>query len=159
MEQDSLKKKRIIFHKPKKEEKWMVSIRLPLDMKEKLKQQCERDYSGRSKQSKLVEAAVNYYLYTFSNINWGEYQKDLEYAELIDDIREGIHQDNLGQPTQVFFSEEIKFKILELEKKVKITTPLLKDVRTGLIRKALSIRLSLGSKDFFDSIMKLDANL
>lgn len=31
----------------------------------------------------------------------------------------------------------------------------MKDVRTGLIRKAVSIRLSLGDKSFFDSIMDM----
>ncbi|MFA5960487.1 MAG: hypothetical protein WC785_08210 [Tatlockia sp.] len=147
------KMKKLRFSAPEKKEKWMVCIRFPRDVKEKLKEQAETDYSGRGKQSQLVEDAVRYYLYTLCDIKWGEYEKDLDYAELIDDINEGLSQGPLENATQVFFSQQTKNKILELEKKIKLTNPLMKDVRTGLIRKAVSIRLSIGDKAFFDSIM------
>lgn len=147
------KSKKLFFSAPKKKEKWMVCIRFPRDIKEKLKVQAENDYEGRGKQSLLIEDAVKYYLYTLSDIKWADYEKDLDYAELIDDIYEGLHQGPLEGATQVFFSEDIKNKILDIEKKIKLTKPLIKDVRTGLIRKAVSIRVSLGNKAFFDSIM------
>ena len=147
------KPKKLYFAAPQKKEKWLVCIRFPTDIKEKLKRQAEIDYSGRGKQSLLVEDAVKYYLYTLSDIKWAEYEKDLDYAELIDDIYEGLNQGPLEGATQVFFTEETKNKILDIEKKIKLTKPLMKDVRTGLIRKAVSIRLSLGDKSFFDSIM------
>lgn len=147
------KSRKLFFTVPQKKEKWLVCIRFPTDIKEKLRKQAEKDYTGKGKQSKLVDDAVNYYLYTLSEIKWGEYEKDPDYAELIDDIYEGLNQEPLEGATQVFFTEETKNKILEIEKKVKLTKPLMKDVRTGLIRKAVSIRLSLGDKMFFDSIM------
>ncbi|STX81553.1 Uncharacterised protein [Legionella busanensis] len=151
------KSKKLFFQPPQKKEKWLVCIRFPKDIKEKLRQQAEKDYKGRGKQSLLIEDAVNYYLYTLSDIKWADYEKDSDYAELIDDIFEGLNQAPLEGATQVFFSEETKNRILEIEKKIKLTKPLMKDVRTGLIRKAVSIRLSLGDKAFFDSIMNMDS--
>lgn len=152
------KSKKLFFQAPKKKEKWLVCIRFPKDIKEKLRKQSEIDYTGRGKQSVLIEDAVKYYLYTLSDIKWGDYEKDLDYAELIDDIFEGLNQAPLEGATQVFFTEETKNRILEIEKRIKLTKPLIKDVRTGLIRKAVSIRLSLGDKNFFDSIMSMDDN-
>ena len=145
--------KKIIFSAPEKKEKWLVCIRFPTDIRINLKIQSEKDYQGRGKQSALIEDAVKYYLYTCSNIKWGDYARDADYAELIDDIYEGLNQSPLENATQVFFTAETKTKILELEKKIKLTNPLMKDVRTGLIRKAVSIRLSVGDKAFFDAIM------
>lgn len=150
------KSKKLFFQKPQKKEKWLVCIRFPKDIKEKLRKQAEKDYQGRGKQSLLIEDAVKYYLYTISEIKWTEFEKDLDYTELIDDIYEGLNQAPLEGATQVFFTDETKNKILEIEKKIKLTKPLMKDVRTGLIRKAVSIRLSLGDKSFFDSIMNMD---
>lgn len=147
------KSKKLFFAVPQKKEKWLVCIRFPTDIKEKLRKQADKDYIGRGKQSRLVEDAVKYYLYTLSEIKWGEYEKDPDYAELIDDIYEGLNQEPLEGATQVFFTEETKNKVLEIETKIKLTKPLLENVRTGLIRKAVSIRLSLGDKAFFDSIM------
>lgn len=132
----------------------MVCIRFPTDIKRKLKMQSEKDYVGRGKQSQLIEDAVKYYLYTLKDIKWADYQKDLDYAELIDDIHEGLNQGPLEGATQVFFTPELQDKILEIEKRVKLSNPLIRDVRTGLVRKAVSIRLSLGDKTFFDSIMR-----
>lgn len=146
---------KIKFSAPEKKEKWMVCIRFPTDIKEKLKIQADKDYEGRGKQSALVEDAVKYYLYTCEDIKWADYEKDTDYAELIDDIHEGLNQSPLENATQVFFSNEVKNKILELEKKIKLINPVMKDVRTGLIRKAVSIRLSLGDKSFFDSVMNM----
>lgn len=148
--------RKLKFVPPIKQEKWMVCIRFPKDIKKKLKQQAEKDYKGRGKQSALVEDAVKYYLYTFSDIKWGDYERDTDYAELIDDINEGLNQGPLENASQVFFTSETKEKILELEKKIKLTNPLINDVRTGVIRKALSIRLSLEDKSFFDSIMSME---
>ena len=104
----------------------------------------------------MVEDAVKYYLYTCAQINWANYEKDGDYIELIDDINEGLGQGPLGNASQVFFSPETQEAILEIEKKIKLTRPLMKDVRTGLIRKAVSIRLSIGDKKFFDSIMDME---
>ncbi|QMT62134.1 hypothetical protein [Legionella sp. PC997] len=148
--------KKLFFQAPQKQEKWLVCIRFPKDIKAKLRKQAQIDYKGRGKQSLLIEDAVKYYLYTLSDIKWGDYEKDLDYAELIDDIFEGLNQAPLEGATQVFFTEETKNRILEIEKKIKLTKPLMKDVRTGLIRKAVSIRLSLGDKNFFDSIMSME---
>ena len=145
--------KKMIFSAPEKKEKWMVCIRFPTDIRINLKHQSEKDYQGRGKQSALIEDAVKYYLYTCSSIKWGDYERDADYAEMIDDIYEGLNQIPLENAPQVFFSAETKVKILELEKKIKLTNPLMKDVRTGLIRKAVSIRLSLGDKAFFDAVM------
>ena len=150
-----LKIKKMIFTAPEKKTKWLVCIRFPTDIRIKLKEQAEKDYQGRGKQSALIEDAVKYYLYTCSCIKWADYERDTDYAELIDDIYEGLNQGPLESATQVFFSSETKTKILELEKKIKLANPLMNDVRTGLIRKAVSIRLSLGDKAFFDSIMSM----
>ena len=153
---EKTKSKKLFFQAPQKKEKWLVCIRFPQDVKEKLRSQANNDYKGRGKQSLLIEDAVKYYLYTLSDIKWAEYEKDLDYAELIDDIHEGLNQARLEGATQVFFTDETKNKILEIEKKIKLTKPLMKDVRTGLIRKAVSIRLSLGDKSFFDAIMNME---
>lgn len=102
-----------------------------------------------------LKNAVKYYLYSASDIKWADYERDLDYSELIDDIYEGLNQAPLEGATQVFFTDETKNQILEIEKKIKLTKPLMKDVRTGLIRKAVSIRLSLGDKSFFDAIMNM----
>lgn len=149
------KVKKLMFSPPEKNDKWLVCIRFPTDIRDKLKKQAEKEYKGRGKQSALVEDAVKYYLYSCSDIKWANYEKDSDYAELIDDIYEGINQSPLENATQVFFSPKTKDAILELEKKIKLINPLMKDVRTGLIRKAVSIRLSLGDKSFFDSIMSM----
>ena len=133
-----------------------MCIRFPTDIRIKLKEQANKDYEGRGKQSALVEDSVKYYLYTCADIKWTDHQKDLDYAELIDDINEGLNQGPLENATQVFFTPETKLRILELETKIKLTNPLMKDVRTGLIRKAVSIRLSLGDKSFFDSVMNME---
>ncbi len=154
MERTKKKSKKLFFSAPQKKEKWMVCIRFPTDIKMRLKVQSEKDYSGRGKQSQLIEEAVKYYLYTLQDIKWADFQKDLDYAELIDDIHEGLNQRPLEGATQVFFTPELQDKILEVETRVKLSNPLIRDVRTGLIRKAVSIRLSLGDKSFFDSIMK-----
>lgn len=149
------KSRKLFFQVPEKKEKWKVCIRFPKDIKAKLRIQADKEYKGRGRQSLLIEDAVKYYLYTVSNINWVDYQKDPDYCELIDDIYEGLNQHPLESATQVFFSEETKSKILEIETKIKLTRPLMKEVRTGLIRKAVSIRLSVGDKSFFDSIMNM----
>ncbi|WP_040535439.1 hypothetical protein [Legionella drancourtii] len=159
--EDGQKRKirRIIFKVPEKKDKWMICIRFPSDIRSQLKEQSEKDYEGRGKQSILIEEAIKYYLYTCSEIKWADYQKDLDYAELIDDINEGLNQRDLGNATQVFISHETKIRLLELEKKIKLTAPLMKDVRTGLIRKAVSIRLSLGGKEFFESVMSIGQDI
>ncbi|HAT3881193.1 TPA: hypothetical protein I8672_002630 [Legionella pneumophila] len=153
MDRTKKKSKKLFFSAPQKKEKWMVCVRFPTDIRMKLKIQAEKDYSGRGKQSQLIEDAVKYYLFTLKDIKWADFQKDLDYAELIDDIHEGLNQGPLEGATQVFFSSELQEKILEIEKRVKLSNPLIRDVRTGLIRKAVSIRLSMGDKAFFDSIM------
>lgn len=155
-DENKRKIKKLFFKIPIKQNKWLVCVRLPIDIRYKLKEQAEKDYEGRGKQSALIEDAVKYYLYTCADIKWAEYQKDLDYAELIDDIYEGLNLKSKENATQIFFSQETKEKILEIEKKIKLTNPTMKDVRTGLIRKAVSIRLSLGDKAFFDSIMNMD---
>ena len=147
--------KKMVFTAPEKKQKWLVCIRFPTDIRANLKAQAEKDYEGRGKQSALIEDAVKYYLYTCSSIKWADYERDTDYAELIDDIYEGLNQGPLESATQVFFSSETKIKILELEKKIKLANPLMNDVRTGLIRKAVSIRLSLGDKSFFDAVMSM----
>ena len=147
------KVKKLYFSSPQKKEKWLVCIRFPTDIKKKLRVQADKDYTGRGKQSLLIEDAVKYFLYTLADIKWADYEKNPDYLELIDDIYEGLNQAPLEGATQVFFTEETKNRILEIEKKIKLTKPLMKDVRTGLIRKAVSIRISLGDKQFFDSIM------
>lgn len=148
--------KKIIFKAPEKNKKWLVCIRFPKDIRIKLKEQAEKDYSGRGKQSHLVEDAIKYYLYTLEDIKWTEYQRDMDYAELIDDINEGLNQRPLENATQIFLTQGTKNRILEIEKKVKLTNPLMKDVRTGFIRKAVSIRLSIGDKEFFNSVMNME---
>lgn len=157
MEQTKRKAKKLFFAAPKKKGKWLVCIRFPEDVKERLKRQAKKDYTGVGKQSVLIEDAVKYYLYTASNIKWADYEKDPDYLELIDDIYEGLNQRPLCGATQVFFTNETKEKLLEIEKKIKLTNPLIRDVRTGLIRKAVSIRLSIGDKSFFDSIMSMES--
>ena len=147
------KKRKLVFSSPKKDEKWMVCVRFPTDIKVKLKAQSNKDYKGRGKQSSLVNDALKYYIFTCDDINWANYERDSRYAELIDDIHEGLNQKPLENATQVFIEQNIKDSLLEIEKKVKLTSPLMKDVRTGIIRKAVSIRLSIGDKAFFDSIM------
>mgnify|MGYP003393256692 CR=1 FL=1 len=153
------KVKKIVFKAVEKNEKWLVCIRFPTDIRMKLKEQSNRDYEGTGKQSALIEDSVKYYLYTCADIKWADYQKDLDYAELIDDIHEGLNQRPLENATQVFFTSETKDKILELEKKIKLSNPLMKDIRTGLIRKAVSIRLSIGDKSFFDLIIGMDKTI
>lgn len=154
MTQETRRKvKKIIFKVPEKKDKWLVCVRFPTDTCIKLKEQSNKDYEGRGKQSALIEDSVKYYLYTCSDIKWTDHQKDLDYAELIDDINEGLNQRPLENATQVFFTPETKARILELETKIKLINPLMKDVRTGLIRKAVSIRLSIGDKSFFESVM------
>ncbi|CZJ16697.1 TPA: hypothetical protein ACT9A3_002942 [Legionella pneumophila] len=51
----------------------------------------------------------------------------MDYAELIDDIFEGLNQASLEGAAQIFFTEETKNRILEVEKKIKLTKPLMKD--------------------------------
>lgn len=111
------KSKKLFFQTPQKKEKWLVCIRFPKDVKEKLRNQANADYKGRGKQSLLIEDAVKYYLYTLADINWADYEQDLDYAELIDDIYEGLNQAPLEGATQVFFTDETKNRILEIEKK------------------------------------------
>lgn len=91
--------------------------RFPSDIRNKLKNQVKNDYKGRGKQSSLVEDAVKYYLYTTSNINWANYEKDRDYIELIDDINEGLGQGPLGNASQVFFHQKPKRQYWRLRKK------------------------------------------
>ncbi|HFS5640428.1 TPA: hypothetical protein ACT9LC_000659 [Legionella pneumophila] len=42
----------------------------------------------------------------------------MDYAELIDDIFEGLNQAPLEGAAQIFFTEETKNRILEVEKKL-----------------------------------------
>jgi hypothetical protein len=145
--------RKLFFKLPEKNEKWMVSIRFPKGVKNKVRDLANIYYKGRGKQSILIEDAVKYYLYTLKDIKWFDYQRDYDYAELLDDIREGINQESLDNASQIFFSMDTKNKILDLEQKIKLLNPLMNDVRVGLIRKAVSIRLSIEDKAFFDEIM------
>ena len=83
-----------------------MCIRFPTDIRLKLKKQANNDYKGRGKQTSLVEDSVKYYLYTFADIKWTDYEKDLDYSELIDDIYEGLNQAPLEEATQVFFTQD-----------------------------------------------------
>ena len=145
--------KKIIFKPKEKVEKQRVCIRFPKDIKLKLKERGDKDYSGRGKQSRFVEDAIKYYLFTTESINWQDFERDSDYGELIDDINEGLYQSNLGEPTQVFLTSETIDELTKLETRVILSKPTLRDARTGLIRKAVSIRLSIDSKSFFDSII------
>ncbi len=146
--------KKIVFKSVQKIGKHRVCVRLPEETKVKLKERASGEYSGRSKQSRMVEDAIKYYLFTKKDINWQEYQRDNDYAELVDDITEGLNQKNLSGANQIFLSDEILRSLAELEMRVRLTKPLMQDVRTGIIRKAVSIRLSAGDKEWFDSIME-----
>tara|TARA_B110000908_G_C9931038_1_gene303943 strand:+ start:144 stop:608 length:465 start_codon:yes stop_codon:yes gene_type:complete len=150
------KMKKIVFKAKVKAEKQRICIRFPEDTKLKLKERAEKDYKGRGKQSELVEDAIKYFLYCAQSVNWQNYEKDTDYLELIDDISEGLNQSNLGSPTQVFLTTETVEKLTQLETRVILSKPSLRDSRTGLIRKAVSIRLSIESKGFFDNLMSLD---
>lgn len=142
--------------KKDKVEKKRICVRFPKDIKVKLKKRAEKEYSGRSKQSLLIEDALNYYMYTMQDINWAEYEKSNDYLELMDDIQEGLNQPNLAGATQFFITHATLKKLVELERRVLMTKPTMTDIRAGLVRKAVAIRLSIDSKEFFDSLMKGD---
>lgn len=146
--------RKIVFKPIEKLSKHRVCIRLPEEIKLKLKSRSAEEYSGRSKQSRMVEEAIKYYIFTKKDINWQEYQRDNDYAELVDDIIEGLNQKDLSGANQIFLSNIVLRDLAELEMRVRLTRPLMNDVRTGIIRKAISIRLSAGDKEWFDSIMK-----
>ena len=75
-------------------------------------------------------------------------------AELVDDIIEGLNQKDLSGANQIVLSNIVLRDLAELEMRVRLTRPLMNDVRTGIIRKAISIRLIAGDKEWFDSIVK-----
>lgn len=150
--------KKIVFKPKQDEEKKRICIRFPKDIKSKLKQRSDSDYQGRGKQSRFVEDAIKYYLFCTESINWQDYERDSDYAELIDDINEGLNQSNLAGATQVFISSEAIEQLTKLETRIILSKPTLRDARTGLIRKAVSIRLSIDSKQFFDEIMGKGVN-
>lgn len=150
----SRKIKKIVFKPIEKLGKHRVCVRLPEETKRQLKTRASEEYPGRSKQSRMVEDAIKYYIFSKKDINWQEYQRDNDYAELVDDIIEGLNQKNLSGANQIFLSDSILRDLAELEMRVRLTKPLMNDVRTGIIRKAISIRLSAGDKEWFDSIMR-----
>ena len=141
-------------NKKEKIEKKRICVRFPKDIKLKLKKRAEKEYLGRSKQSLLIEDALNYYMYSMEDINWAEYEKSNDYIELIDDIQEGLNQKNLAGATQFFITHTTLKKLVELEGRILLTKPTMTDIRAGLVRKAVAIRLSIDSKEFFDSLMK-----
>lgn len=94
---------------------WLVCIRFPKDVKEK---NFVNKLKSIIREEESNEDAVKYYLYTLSDIKWSDYEKDLDYAELIDDIFEGLNQPPLEGAAQIFFTEETKNRILEVEKKL-----------------------------------------
>lgn len=145
-----------VKNKKEKVEKKRICVRFPKDIKLKLKKRAEKEYTGRSKQSLLIEDALNYYMYTMQDINWAEYEKSNDYLELMDDIQEGLNQQNLVGATQFFITPTTLTKLVELERRVLMTKPTMTDIRAGIVRKAVTIRLSIDSKDFFDSLMEGD---
>lgn len=143
-----------VKNKKEKIDKKRICVRFPKDIKLKLKKRAEKEYSGRSKQSELIEDAINYYIFSMKDINWAEYEKSNDYIELIDDIQEGLNQKNLVDATQFFITHATLKKLVELEGRVFLTKPTLTDIRAGIVRKAVAIRLSIDSKEFFDSLME-----
>lgn len=135
-------------------EKKRICVRFPKDLKLKMKKRAEKEYMGRSKQSLLIEDALNYYIYSMKDINWAEYERSNDYIELIDDIQEGLNQKNLAEPTQFFITHTTLKNLVVLEGRILLTRPTMTDIRAGLVRKAVAIRLSIDSKEFFDSLMK-----
>jgi hypothetical protein len=147
--------KKIIFEPKKKPpEKQVISIRFTDKIKKLLKDRANIDYSGRGKISSLVNDALRYYLFCAESINWGMYEKDADYIELLDDINEGVNQKDLIEPTKIFVEQAVYESLVKLENRLRLTEPNLRDVRAGLIRKAVSIRLSIESKAFFDNVMR-----
>lgn len=151
------KPKKIVFKTKEVVEKQRICVRFTKDMKELFSARANKDYVGRGKQSQLAEDAINYYLFCQNSINWTEYERDNDYLELIDDIHEGLNYKNLGPATQIFISPETYEKLTRLETRVIMSKPELRDARTGIIRKAISIRLSIENKAFFDDVMAMEA--
>lgn len=132
----------LYFKRPTKlsnsNEKWKHSIRLPVNLLERMREVAKKEYKGNSKISQFAEEALRNYLAReqVTDIDWDDPMHDLWYSELVSDIKAGSRMGTLAGPTKLFFSQHTRQKLIDLEIKLKVANPLLDNVRSNTIRRA-----------------------
>jgi hypothetical protein len=135
-----------------------ITIKVPLDLWDKLRLIAKENYSGRGKQSQLINDAVAHFLKisNFQSIDWSDPLSDDLFLEIATHIRLGANMKNLNpNPVQAFIRIELYKDLVELESSIKGAKQLLDyHVKPAVIRRAIS-QWMYADKSFLQKIKGL----
>jgi len=119
-----------------------ITLRVPEKLWLSIQEKAKLEYSGRGKQSQLVNEALEHFFKSTSvdDINWTNSSDDYVLINLLTQIKLGSMMKNIGSnPVQANIDISIMEKLIDLELNIKNTRKMLDvHIKPAIIRMALS---------------------
>ena len=119
-----------------------ITLRVPDKLWISIQEKAKKEYTGRGKQSKLVNEALEHFFKSSSvdSINWNNTADDYVLINLLTQIKLGAMMKNIGKnPVQANIDMHLMRKMIDLELNIKGLRKMLDvHIKPAIIRMALS---------------------
>lgn len=119
-----------------------ITLRVPDKLWNSIQEKARAEYSGRGKQSQLVNEALEHFFKSASvgEINWSNPADDYVLINLLTQIKLGANMKNIGSnPVQANINLQLMEQLIDLELNIKSTRKMLDvHIKPAIIRMALS---------------------
>lgn len=119
-----------------------ITLRVPEKLWTSIQEKAKKEYSGRGKQSQLVNEALEHFFKSSSvdDINWNNSSDDYVLINLLTQIKLGAMMKNIGSnPVQANIDMHNIEKLIDLELNIKNSRKMLEvHIKPAIIRMALS---------------------
>jgi hypothetical protein len=119
-----------------------ITLRVPEKLWVSIQEKAKKEYSGRGKQSQLVNEALEHFFKSSSvdDINWENSSDDYVLINLLTQIKLGAMMKNIGSnPVQANIDIHNLEKLIDLELNIKSSRKMLEvHIKPAIIRMALS---------------------
>ena len=119
-----------------------ITLRVPEKLWNSIQEKAKEEYSGRGKQSQLVNEALEHFFKASSvdEINWSNPSDDYVLINLLTQIKLGANMKNIGSnPVQANIYLHLMEKLISLEINIKSSRKMLDvHIKPAIIRMALS---------------------
>jgi hypothetical protein len=136
-----------------------ITLRVPDKLWSSIQEKAKVEYSGRGKQSQLVNEALEHFFKsaTVEEIDWKNPSDDYVLINLLTQIKLGANMKNIGpNPVQANIKVELMEKLIDLELNIKSTRKMLEvHIKPAIIRMALS-QWMFADRKFLKENVKMD---
>lgn len=119
-----------------------ITLRVPDKLWKAIQEKAKNEYSGRGKQSQLVNEALEHFFKSSSvdDINWSNSSNDYVLINLLTQIKLGAMMKNIGSnPVQANIDMKNIEKLIDLELNIKGSRKMLEvHIKPAILRMALS---------------------